>query len=103
MNTLTQGQLCMKFHFLHESGERLYAYVKKSSSTGQLAWAVALPGTGNNKAAAEIPVADEEALVDMVCRQGYSVRCRTRSRLRDGLYATDGFSVKLVWKGQSGA
>ena len=94
-STLEQGQLCRRFWFTHKTGDRLYAYVKKSNRTGTLSWVVAKPGSGNNTADSEIPIFDEDDLMRWVSTQRYSVRCRTQNGARDGLYNPDGTSVRF--------
>jgi len=90
---LEKGQLCCRFWFVHETGDRLYPYVKQSTQSRQIAFAVAKPGTGNNLSSMEIPVTDDVRLEALVLVQHYSVRCRTAKNRREGLYNINGRSI----------
>ena len=93
---INQGQLCRRFCLVHDSGDRLYPYAKRSRQSGRVHFAVARPGGQNNLASAEIAVLDEAELERLVLQQHYSVRCRTADGKRDGLYNVAGHSVLRV-------
>jgi hypothetical protein len=93
---INHGQLCRRFCLVHESGDRLYPYAKRSRQSGRIHFAVAKPGSQNNLASAEIAVLDESELERLVVQQHYSVRCRTERGTRDGLYNVDGHSILRV-------
>lgn len=90
------GQICRRFCLVHESGDRLYPYAKKSRQGGRVTFVAAKPGAGNNCTSAEIQIADETELERLVLIQEYSVRCRTLNRARDGLYNVRGRSILRV-------
>lgn len=93
---INQGQLCHRFWLVHESGDHLYPYAKRSRQSGRIHFAVARPGSHNNLASAEIAVIDESELERLVLEQQYSVRCRTADGQRDGLYNVAGRSIIRV-------
>ena len=66
---------------VHNDGTYWYPSLVKDRNTGKTTFRVARPGVGSNRKenTTFVDPSDEDQMHDLVLRQGYLVRCRTKS------------------------
>ena len=88
-----QERISRAFCFIRNDGVELYPVRMERRGTGAVSFRVSKHG---NKLDDCEELADEQAMVDKVLRQGYAVRCTSLDGTVFGLYKKDGRSIREV-------
>lgn len=95
MSTPISERISRRFSFILKDGTELFPIRIKRRANGRVSFRVSPGGTGGNTLAVGREV-DEETMVALVLRNGFSVRCASLDGETLGLYKAAGRSVREV-------